>query len=296
MPAAYLTGGASGLGKATAEMLVKNGIKVFIADVNESGAEAVANDLNKDKQGMAQAAKLDVTDWNSQAKVFGQALHAFERIDYVYPIAGIGERRWLDNDPSKTTGFEPPDLTVMDIDLKGFLYTVSLAIQQFRRQDKDENGFRGKSKLSFHRKLVTLTVQVATVASVCGFYTCPTLPIYTAAKHAIVGLTRSYGKYLPEESITFNSICPNVVRTNISTAAFYDQLEEKGLLTPIEGVIETFESLLGKNDQSGECFEIGPHYKTQGAILTHGPPYLDDESAATFELLYHRGRPLHLPK
>ena len=93
---------------------------------------------------MAQATKVDVTDWNAQAKAFGQAVHAFGRIDYVYPIAGVGERKWMDNDPTKS-GFEAPDLTVMDIDLKGLLYTISLAIQQFRGQDKDENGFRGKS-------------------------------------------------------------------------------------------------------------------------------------------------------
>ena len=115
---------------------------------------------------MAQSAQLDVRDWNQQAKVFGQAVHALGRIDYVYSIAGINERRWIENDPS-LTGFEAPDLSVLDVDVTGLMYTVSLAVQQFRKQDKDENGFRGK---------------IACVASVCGFYCCPTLPIYTAAK------------------------------------------------------------------------------------------------------------------
>ena len=140
-----------------------------------------------------------------------------------------------------------------------------------------------------------LTSVVGCVASVCGFYCCPTLPLYTAAKHAVVGFTRSYGKYLPEEGITLNSACPNVIRTNNSTPQFYDSLEQKGLLTPIEGVIEVFETLLGKNSASGECYEIGPNYKSQGVIQTKGPPYLDDESAEVFDLLYHRGRPLHQP-
>lgn len=123
-------------------------------------------ELNKSEQ-MAQCAQVDVRDWNQQAKVFGQALHALGgRIDYVYSIAGINERRWIDNHPS-TEGFQAPDLSVLDVDVTGLMYTVSLAVQQFRRQDKDENGFRGK---------------IACVASVCGFYCCPTLPIYTAAK------------------------------------------------------------------------------------------------------------------
>ena len=111
----------------------------------------------------------------------------------------------------------------------------------------------------------------------------------------MVGFVRSYGKYLPEEQITLNAVCPNVIRTNISTKGFYDSLEEKGLLTPLEAVPDVFEKLLGDNPASGECYEVGPHYKSQGAITTNGPPYLDDESAAVFDLLYTRGRPLHQP-
>ena len=111
---------------------------------------------------MAKGAQMDVTDWNSQAKasihpwlfppssgsdwqkVFSQVVHDFGRIDYVYPIAGIGERRWLPHDPN-ATGFELPDLSVLDVDLKGLFYTVGLAIQQFRKQEP-KNGFRGKSE------------------------------------------------------------------------------------------------------------------------------------------------------
>jgi NAD(P)-dependent dehydrogenase (short-subunit alcohol dehydrogenase family) len=108
----------------------------------------------------------------------------------VYPIAGIGERVWTPNSPTMTSGFEKPDLSVIDIDLTGVMYTVSLAVQQFRRQEP-KNGIRGK---------------IGCVASVCGFYCVPTLPIYTAAKHGINGFVRSFGKYLPEEEITMNAV------------------------------------------------------------------------------------------
>lgn len=92
-----------------------------------------------------------------------------------------------------------------------------------------------------------------------------------------------------------NAICPNVIRTNISTGTFYDTLEQKNLLTPIEGVIETFEKLLG-TDTSGEIFEIGPHYKSEGAKPRKAPEYLDKESEQVFDMLYERGRPLHQPR
>lgn len=48
-----------------------------------------------------------------------------------------------------------------------------------------------------------------------------------------------------------NAVCPNVIRTNISTGAFYDMLEQEKLLTPIEGVIDTFEKLLGEQTSGG---------------------------------------------
>lgn len=83
---AYITGGASGIGKAIAEMLVSKGARVFLADINTKGAEAVAAELNKSDAHNAQSTNVDVGDWNSQAKAFGQAVHAFGRIDYVYPI------------------------------------------------------------------------------------------------------------------------------------------------------------------------------------------------------------------
>jgi NAD(P)-dependent dehydrogenase (short-subunit alcohol dehydrogenase family) len=103
--------------------------------------------LNKNGQ-VAKCAHVDVLDWNSQAKAFSQAVADSGRIDYVYPIAGVGERPSIINDPSQT-GFEMPDLTVLDVDLTGVIYTVSLAVQQFRRQEPSKNGFRGKSKFTY---------------------------------------------------------------------------------------------------------------------------------------------------
>ncbi|KIX98778.1 uncharacterized protein Z520_05239 [Fonsecaea multimorphosa CBS 102226] len=274
---AFVTGGASGIGKGVAQMLVKHNIKVFIVDRDLEGAQKVVNELGPQ---MAKCAQVDVASWNSQAKAFSQAVADFGRIDYVYPIAGVGERPWIPNDPSMT-GFEQPDLTVLDIDLTGVFYTVALAVQQFRKQQPGKDGFRGK---------------IGCVASVCGFYCSPTLPVYTAAKHGVVGLVRSYGKYLPEEKITMNAVCPNVIRTNISSSTFYDQVEKAGLLVPIEGVIDTFEKLLGSDATSGEIFEIGPNYKDQGAVQRKGTEFLDKESEKTFELLYHRSKPLHQPR
>ncbi|GAB7364442.1 hypothetical protein MBLNU230_g4983t1 [Neophaeotheca triangularis] len=273
---AYITGGASGIGRAVAELLASKGITVALADQNLPGARGVANNLPTTSGQTYIALETDVTSWESQHAAFKSALDQLGgRIDYVYPIAGINERRFVPNDGGKGSGdFVKPDLKVLEVDLEGLMFTMALAIQQMRRQGRDESGFRGK---------------IVTVASVCGFYCVPTLPVYTAAKHATVGFVRSYGKYLPEEHITLNAICPNVVRTNISTGTFYDSLEAQKLLTPMKGVVDAFESLLD-SDVSGECLEAGP----SGGFTRRAPAeYLDDTSKEVCDKLYHRGRPLH---
>lgn len=116
-------------------------VKVCVADKNLDGAKKTAEKIGKG----AFAVEVSVTDWDSQKKAFENAVKDLGRIDYVFPIAGIGERKAIKNDPSATE-FEKPDLTVIDVDLNGVLYTTFLAIQQFRHQDKDETGYRGRSE------------------------------------------------------------------------------------------------------------------------------------------------------
>ncbi|GAB7351599.1 hypothetical protein MBLNU459_g2220t1 [Dothideomycetes sp. NU459] len=259
------------------QVLVDRGASVYIADLDLYGAQSVAEELGASSGSVATAIEVDVCSWESQLSAFKKAVKLAGRLDYVFPIAGIGEKQYIPNDPA-AEDFAKPNLAVLDADLNGVLYTVALAIQQFRRQDKDADGFRGK---------------IGCVASVCGFYCVPTLPIYTAAKHGLTGFVRSYGKHLPEEGITLNAVSPSVVRTSISQSWFYDQVEEAGLLTSMDGVIEAFESFLGTSDTSGEIFEVGPN----GGFVRRAPPeHLDEESRKVCETLHERGRPLHAQK
>ena len=98
----------------------------------------------KDAGKEAMAVQINVADWDSQVAAFEKAIKEYGRIDYVFPIAGIGERKAIKNDPT-AIGFEKPDLAVVDVDLTGVLYTAFMAIQQMRRQEKDDQGSRGKS-------------------------------------------------------------------------------------------------------------------------------------------------------
>lgn len=112
------------------------------------------------------------------------------------------------------------------------------------------------------------------------------------ALSGVVGFVRSYGKYLPEEGITLNAVCPNVLRTSISTPVFYDNLEKEGILTPMKGVVDAFASFLDC-DTSGECMEVGPN----GGFSAKAPaPHLDKETTRVMEAIYERSHRLHEPE
>ncbi|OAL48226.1 NAD(P)-binding protein, partial [Pyrenochaeta sp. DS3sAY3a] len=254
---AYITGGASGIGRALATRLLSKGWHVFIADRDAVSAESFAAEYNGSStsaNATIHHAYCDTASWASQLSSFQKALHVLGgRIDFVAPIAGIGEKKWLPlpAEMAKTPAdsFVEPDLSVVNIDLTGVLYTIALAVQHFRRQDP--------VKWSPEHEDSLCRGKIGLVASICGIYCVPSLPIYTAAKHALVGLTRSYGALLREEGITVNAVAPNVVRTSISSDNFYQALETEGLLTPMEGLMSAFDEIITRAG-SGEVYECGP--------------------------------------
>ncbi|KAF2209819.1 hypothetical protein CERZMDRAFT_4191, partial [Cercospora zeae-maydis SCOH1-5] len=225
------TGGASGIGLAVVRALAAKG-RVWQhphhVGLHADTTQAEASALNAEHGQRAYAVHVNVADWDSQVKSFEIAIAEVGHIDYVFAVAGITERPWLPED-TQPTGFQKPDLSVNEINGIGVLYTAAIAIQQFRRQEPNKHGFRGKMII---------------VGSGCSFYILPSHPIYTYAKHAVLGFTRTMGRRLPEEKITLNCICPNIVRTNISTGQYYEQAEAEGLLVSFETVVSAFESLL----------------------------------------------------
>ncbi|PSK46302.1 hypothetical protein B9Z65_5270 [Elsinoe australis] len=287
------TGGASGIGRALIENLVVRGIKTVVADINFPAAETFAKSLNhvhaqwwslppESEDIIATAVQVDITSWDSQVDAFKAMLQSVDgRVDYVFAIAGIGERSWLPPfdpaTPRSEGDFVKPDLSVLDADLNGTLNTVALAVQQMRRQEASDDGFRGK---------------IAVAASICGFYCVPTLPVYTAAKHGAVGFVRSYGKLLASQGIGLNAVCPSIVRTSISKPEFYQQCETKGLLAHMNNVVAAFEECILGSCKGGECLEVGP--RTEPFSRRDAAEYLDEESRQTCDVLLDRGMPLHV--
>lgn len=123
---AYITGGASGIARATAEMLAKRGINIIIADQNAEGATEVAKHLVDTYGIQCSGVQVNVASWQQQADAFRKAT-ASTRIDYVFAIAGIGEKPWIPNDPNSRPGdYEEPNLVVRESPERQYLKMKSL--------------------------------------------------------------------------------------------------------------------------------------------------------------------------
>ncbi|PNS20665.1 3-oxoacyl [Sphaceloma murrayae] len=271
---------------------MRSRIKTVVADINLTAAQAYVEALNEKHSGSAasgastqvitSAVQVDITRWDSQVKAFEASL-AFlgGQIDYVFAIAGIGERAWLpklgDLALQSNGNFVKPDLSVIDANLVGTLHTVSLAVQQMQRQEPDAGAFRGR---------------IAVAASVCGFYCVPSLPVYTAAKHGVIGFVRSYGKLLAGHGIALNAVCPLIVRTAISREEFYEDVEARGLVVPMEKVVAAFRECMSGSTVGGECLEVGP--KTDPFDVRGVAGYLDLESEESCNLLNVRAMSYHV--
>jgi len=237
---ALITGGASGLGRDLALGLHAQHTNVLIADKNEAMGSRLIQELNDKRPGSASFRRVDVTDWEDQVALFKFATNKLGRIDYVFPNAGIIESTYLAHTPAETIPYVKPDLSTIDINLKGVLYTSQLAVQVFRTQPIVD-GFRG---------------QIVATASLASFSAIPYMPLYSASKFAVLGFVRAFGGQLAHEHITVNAVCPNITRTNLTTTEAFNEFEKNGLLTSNAKVTEAFMSFLGDSKTTGEAAEV----------------------------------------
>jgi NAD(P)-dependent dehydrogenase (short-subunit alcohol dehydrogenase family) len=112
----------------------------------------------------------------------------------------------------------------------------------------------------------------------------------------VLGFVRSFGRYLPDEKITLNAICPNIVKTNISTGEFYERAAKRGLLCETDVLVDAFESLMGTSETSGEAVEVLPG--DEGFRIKEIPDYTTEKCRESVEMTHdrsHRSFKFHQP-
>lgn len=200
--AAVVTGGASGLGAATARALAAQGVKVALFDLNEELGEAVAKEIG------GVFCKVNVTDEASVDAGFekARAAHGQERI--MINCAGTGnayKTAWRDRETGEAKHF-PIDAfnQIIQINLVGTYRCAAKSAQGMLSLDVMEDGERG---------VIINTASVAAEDGQMG------QAAYTASKAAIVGLTLPIARDLMNEAIRVNTILPGIFNTPLMNAA-----------------------------------------------------------------------------
>jgi NAD(P)-dependent dehydrogenase (short-subunit alcohol dehydrogenase family) len=179
-----ITGGARGIGRCTAEALVREGARVAIGDLDGELTEQVAGEIGAGTVGLA----LDVTDRDSFAQFLDEVEARLGPLDVLVNNAGIMPLGDFAEEDDATT------IRIIDINLHGVITGTRLAVQRMRPRR---------------------TGHIVNLASMVGKISPPGGATYVASKHAVVGLTESVAMENREFGIEFSIVMPVLVRTEL---------------------------------------------------------------------------------
>lgn len=216
---AVITGAASGMGKAIAELYAAEGAKVVVSDLRLEAAQDVVSGIES-KGGVALAVSANIAKEEDVQQLIDTTVEKFGTIDILVNNAGI-----MDN-------FVPA------ADLTDELWERVFAINT-------------TGTMRTTRKVLPLFVEkkqgvIVNIASAGGLYGSRAGAAYTASKHAVVGFTKNVGFQYANQGIRCNAIAPGGVNTNISTT----------INAPNPFGMERAMSGMGLNPRAGEPGEI----------------------------------------
>lgn len=236
---AIITGAGSGIGRATSLRLAREGASIVVADWNEAGARETAR-LVEEAGSKAVAVRTDVTKSGDIDNMFRAAEERFGGFDILYNNAGVttGNPRWPDCPEEQWH-------RTLAIDLTAVIEATRKAIPKLKA--------RGGGVI----------ISTASLAGLFGFQADP---VYAAAKHGVVGLTRALINLKDEMNIRVNCVCPAVVKTPLVTGglenlsgAMREEAERRLSAMPMlppEEIAEAVYELIRDDDAAGVVMGI----------------------------------------
>lgn len=184
-----ITGGGSGIGKATAVAFAREGAKVVVVDWNGESADGVAHAINGNG-GQASSLRADVSKYAECEAMVAHAEQTFGSLHIAFNNAGV------------QGPFHPnfSDLSVEDwdrvtaVNYSGVFYSMKAEVPALRRSG-------GKA--------------IINTASAASFLAAPSIPAYIGSKHAVAGLTKAAALDLVGEGIRVNALCPGYTETGM---------------------------------------------------------------------------------
>jgi NAD(P)-dependent dehydrogenase (short-subunit alcohol dehydrogenase family) len=195
---ALVTGGASGIGRATARLLAERGAQVVVADVDAVRARATAAEIGESAAPFA----VDVADGASVEAMVAFAVDTFGGLDWACNIAGIAP----DPKPFVEHSYDDWQRTI-DVNLSGVFFCMQHELRQMVAQG------RGGA--------------IVNMSSGAGVVPAPGQPQYTAAKHGVLGLTKQAAQEFAALGVRVNAVLPGQTETG-PMRAYLDALPDGG--------------------------------------------------------------------
>ena len=195
---ALVTGGASGIGRATAIAFAHNGATVAVADADSTGGEETVRYITTQCDSRAVFVKVDVTDAESVNAMVRTTVEQFGTLDMAFNNAGVPDRA-----ASLHVSTQENWDRVMSVNLKGVWHCM---------------------KAQLDHMLVAGKGAIVNNASRSGLVGVPSDGVYGAAKHGVVGLTKAAAIEFAPKGIRVNAVCPGLVETALTRARFGDEL------------------------------------------------------------------------
>jgi NAD(P)-dependent dehydrogenase (short-subunit alcohol dehydrogenase family) len=200
-----VTGGGSGIGRATAVIMAREGARVAVSDLSKDGIEATVGLINAGGgQGIAIAG--DVTDEADVANMVARTVSAYGRLDCAFNNAGISSRA---DSPAGARLHEVTKAAVdkmLAVNLTGVFLCLKHEIAQMLKQ-----GGGGA---------------IVNTASIAGLIGLPTSSHYVAAKHGVVGLTKTAAMEYAQDGIRVNCVNPGYIKTPMTDEIMKSRYEE----------------------------------------------------------------------
>lgn len=193
---AVVTGGATGIGKAIAVALARQSVKVTIADIDLSGAEAAANPIG------GLALEIDVRRRPSVEAAFAEAERRMGGFDILVANAGVSTMQHALEVTDEEWDYN------FDVNARGIFLANQIAARGFKA--------RGKGVI----------VNTASLAAKVG---APWLAHYSASKFAVLGWTQALARELAPARIRVNAVCPGFVKTGMQEREIQWEAQLRGV-------------------------------------------------------------------
>src|SRR5499425_2701815 len=214
---ALITGGASGIGRATALTFAREGAKLIIADMNAEGGQQTVHMITE-QGGEAIFVRTDVSQVVEVQALISQAVATYGRLDCAYNNAGIsggGRARTADYPEERWH-------QVLAVNLTGVWLCMKYELPQMLSQGSGA---------------------IVNTASVAGLIGSRGLAAYVASKHGVVGLTKTAALEYAQQGIRVNCVCPGVIQTPMTESVLRDPARQAQITARPMGRVGTPEEV-----------------------------------------------------